>query len=198
MRILLLLCFLIPATTMGAQDAELSELPYHQIPDYPEDYAPGNVIARMIDGLGYRFYWATEGLRAEDLDYKPSEDSRTTSATLEHIYGLSSMIVNASRKQPNIRTASEDPLTFDEMRAKTLRNLKEASDLSRGKSEKEVADLAIIFQRGEDKTEFPYWNMINGPIADAIYHTGQIVAYRRAAGNPMNPKVNVFQGKNRE
>ena len=42
---------------------------------------------------------------------------------------------------------------------------------------------------------FPFWNMINGPISDAIWHSGQVVANRRASGNPINPKVNVFIGK---
>jgi len=37
--------------------------------------------------------------------------------------------------------------------------------------------------------------MMNGPLADAIYHVGQIVVFRRANGNPQNPRVNVFMGK---
>jgi hypothetical protein len=46
-------------------------------------------------------------------------------------------------------------------------------------------------------TEYPMWNVINGPVSDAIYHVGQIVAFRRAAGNPMHPGVSVFSGRNR-
>ena len=45
--------------------------PYYEIPDYPEKYNQGTVVARMIDGLGFRYYWATEGLRAEDLNLNP-------------------------------------------------------------------------------------------------------------------------------
>jgi hypothetical protein len=39
----------------------------------------------------------------------------------------------------------------------------------------------------------PFWHIINGPIADALTHVGQINSFRRLAGNP-TPKVNVFIG----
>ena len=41
----------------------------------------------------------------------------------------------------------------------------------------------------------PFWNLINGPFSDIIYHTGQVVAFRRISGNPINPGVNVFVGQ---
>jgi len=37
-----------------------TELPYKEIPGYPSKYTEGTVISRMIDGLGYRYYWATK------------------------------------------------------------------------------------------------------------------------------------------
>ena len=43
----------------------------------------------------------------------------------------------------------------------------------------------------------PIWNFINGPLADALTHVGQINSFRRMAGNPV-PKVNVFKGLGRE
>jgi hypothetical protein len=30
----------------------------------------------------------------------------------------------------------------------------------------------------------PFWHLINGPMADALTHTGQISSFRRLAGNP--------------
>ncbi len=52
---------------------------YHNgIPANQETSASGNVVARIIDGLGFRYYWGTEGLREEDLKFKPSEEARTT------------------------------------------------------------------------------------------------------------------------
>jgi len=171
------------------------ELPYRQIPDYPKDYSSGSILSRLIDGLGYRYYWATEGLTGEDLAYTPSEGARSLSETLTHIYGLSENIVNSPQNLPNVRPADRPELSFDTLRYRTLANLQRASELCLNKSADEVAEFSIVFQRGERSSEFPYWHMINGPIADALYHTGQIVTLRRASGNPINPKVNVFTGK---
>lgn len=177
--------------------ATKSALPYHEIPDYPESYTAENVAARMLDGLGYRYYWATEGLTDKDLNYQPSDDGRTAAQTLDHIYGLTQMIVNATKQQANVRSAERAELTFEEKRKQTLENIKMASDLLKASDKGSLEDFKIIFQRGDSKSEFPFWNLLNGPLADAIYHVGQIVSHRRASGNPMDPRVNVFSGKNR-
>ncbi|WP_236669155.1 hypothetical protein [Aquimarina mytili] len=171
------------------------KLPYEQIPEAPDDYTSGNVIARFIDGLGYRYYWATEGLTEKDLQFSPSEEARTTLQTIEHVYGLSIGILNAPQNLPNIRTTDTLNLSFDELRKQTLLNLKKASALFSGKSAEEVSKYKVIFQSKEKTREFPYWNMINGQISDAIYHVGQIVSFRRSSGNAMNSKVSVFLGK---
>ena len=175
-------------THSNAQDQK-SDLPYYQIPDYPEEYNANNVAARMLDGLGYRYYWATEGLREEDLAYRPSEDSRTTGETLQHIYGLSRTIMTAP--QSKVNTYPREDLTFEETRKRTLENIQLASRLLKEGKEGDMDNYKMIFQRGDNTTEYPFWNMINGPIADAIYHTGQVVAYRRASGNPIPPGVRV-------
>ncbi|WP_103067990.1 DinB family protein [Aquimarina sediminis] len=170
---------------------------YKQIPEYPENYAPGNIISRLIDGLGYRYYWATENLTEADLKYKPSIEGQSTYETIEHIYWLSIMVVNTPQSIPNIRLTSTDldKMTYTTLRENTLSNLKKASDLYSTKTEKDIASLTVTFQKGENKTDFPFWHMINGPISDALYHTGQIVSFRRTTGNPIHPKVSVFMGK---
>ena len=171
------------------------KLPYYEIPDAPNSYTATSVAARMIDGLGFRYYWATQGLRAEDLAYKPSESGRTSAETIDHIYGLSKVIVNATLIQAN--SASEEPeMSFEEKRKKTLENFKMASDILR-KSD-DLSKFKLIFKRGDNASEYPFWNNINGPIADAIWHCGQVVMLRRASGNPFNSKVSVFNGKLRD
>ena len=181
------------AQSQGASQTEKDgELPYRQIPDYPKFYTPENVTARMMDGLGYRYFWATETLREEDLAYKPSEDSRTTGETIDHIYGLSRMILKRLQKKDNPSGAN---LTFEEKRKKTLVNIQKASQLLKGE---DLDHDKVIFQSEDDTAAYPFWNLINGPIADAIYHTGQVVAYRRASGNPIHPGVSVFSGKTKE
>ena len=192
---LLFIAILLNTTyTMGQTE---DELPYRQIPAYPTDYNAGNLLSRMIDGLGYRYYWATEGLTEKDLQYIPSESGRSCISTIEHIYVLSQAIVNAPQNQPNVRPLPKLELSYEALRKQTLLNLKKASTLCAGETEEEIASYKVIFKRGEKEYEFPLWNLINGQISDAIYHVGQIVIFRRASGNPLNSKVDVFMGKNR-
>ncbi|WP_439151940.1 hypothetical protein, partial [Winogradskyella sp.] len=144
------------------------------------------MAARMIDALGFRFYWATDSLSKKDLMYRANEEGRSTKETIKHIYDLSKIIVNSTLKQPNAKV--EENWSYEELRVKTLTNLKTAADILR-KSE-DISQFKIIF--GE--REIPFWNQVNGPIADAIWHSGQIVINRRTTGNPINPKVNHFSG----
>ncbi|MDF0715013.1 DinB family protein [Muricauda sp. 334s03] len=178
--------------------AQEMELPYKEIPDYPSNYASGNVVSRMIDGLGFRYYWATEGLTEKDLAYRPSEEGRAAMQTLTHIYSLSQSILMTNKGETIIRPGGPPDYSFEELRKLTLNNLKQASDLVLGKDMDTLQELIIVFQQGDKTSEFPYWNMINGMISDCIHHTGQIVLMRRASGNPQNPNVNVFLGKTRK
>ncbi len=177
-----------------ASERTSEKLPYAAIPDYPEAYTTGAVLGRLIDALGFRYYWATEGLREEDRSFDPGGDNRSPENVLTHLYGLSSTIVNASLGKPNIRPGVPAPESWEEKRKQTLLNFKKASDILKASSQEEVGASKIIFQRGENQSSFNYWHMINGPITDAIYHVGQITSYRRSSGNPINPTVNVFMG----
>lgn len=173
--------------------AQNAELPYHQIPEYPELYTKYTVAARMVDGLGFRYYWATEGLTEKEMDYKPAEDVRSIKETLEHIYGLSRTIVNSVLSKMN--SAPEGDLTYEELRLRTLENIRLASELLKKGKDDEMNGYKIIFRNGDDTTVFPFWNMLNGPIEDAVYHTGQVVAFRRAAGNPIPSGVRMLMGQ---
>lgn len=192
-----MLKFLIVLILAGNIVLAQEELPYHNIPDAPQKYTAGSVVSRTIDGLGYRYYWATEGLRPEDLAYKISDDSRAAGETIDHILGLSRVILNAVKSEPNGKS-NDGELSFEAKRKATLMNIFAASQIIRKMTDEEVSECTIIFKRGEDTNEFPLWNLLNGPIADAIYHSGQLVSYRRASGNPMHSGVSVFSGITRE
>ncbi|MBT8272748.1 MAG: hypothetical protein KJO77_03010, partial [Bacteroidia bacterium] len=125
-----LILFLISFTMATAQDNKEAQLPYYEIPDYPETYNACTVAARLIDGLGFRYYWATEGLRDEDLAFKPSEEGRTTAETIDHLFGLTRVIMNSTLKKPNIQVDREE-MTFAEKRKKTLEQIKTAADILR-------------------------------------------------------------------
>ncbi len=171
-----------------------SDLPYSEVPDYPEAYTAGTVAARMIDGLGFRYYWATDSLRELDLNYKPSVDARTCMETLEHIYGMSTMILNATKSAVNQEDSTE--LNFNEIRKKTLFNLKEASDIL--KNSDDLDNMTIKYEGKSGLREYPFWHHLNGPIADCLWHVGQIVSFRRSSGNPIYNKVSFFNGKLRK
>ena len=197
MRFVSLIIILIPFL-MNSQKTTMDTLPYHQIPEYPEEYSSGSIISRMIDGLGYRFYWATEGLTEKDLAYQSTKEARTTYQTIQHIHGLAETILKTSQKLPNIRPYNIPEHSFKDLRMQILTMLQSASQSYLTMDKKELAALSVVFQNGDRTSEFPFWNLINGQIADAIYHTGQIVSFRRISGNPLSSGVNVFMGKTRE
>lgn len=191
------ICSVLILTQVYGQKNGENDLPYRRIPEAPEQYNAGTVVSRMIDGLGFRYYWATEGLTEKDLAYKPSDTNRTIAETSDHLYNLSRVIYNSALKEINDGTVPRDTtLTFEEKREATLMQLKMASDIFRS-----VTDLGghmVVFKNKNGTVEYPFWNQLNGPIADALWHSGQIVAMRRASGNPIDPKVSVFQGVRRD
>lgn len=173
---------------------QIDTLPYGQIPESTSEYTSATVMARMIDGLGFRYRWATEGLTDTDLNYQADSTLRTSFETLEHVFSLSQTILNGVQNTANIRSGDKSEYTWEVMREKTLINIKTASKILWSNPEMDLNDIKIIFQRGEKTSEYPMWNLINGPIADAIWHCGQVVSYRRSSGNPIDPRVNVFRG----
>ncbi len=176
-----------------AKAQEHENLPYESIPEYPEEFTPGTVVSRMIDGLGFRYYWATEGLTEENLGFKPSATNRTIGETMDHIHGLARVIYMSALKEANDpKTRPEIPSDYATKRKETLDYLKKASEIFLMSNNLEEHE--VIFVRGTDEVRFPFWNQINGPIEDAVWHSGQIVALRRAAGNPIDPNVSVFRG----
>ena len=191
MRYLFVFLLSLNFLNMNSQD----NLPFYEIPDYPESYSEAEIVGRMIDGLGFRYYWATEGLTDTDLAYKLPNDSRSSIETIVHIHDLSNMILYTALNSP-IEMMSTEGMGFKEIRKNTLLNLKQASDII--KKTKNLEDLSIIFLRNDKKIEFPFWNQLNGPIEDAVWHCGQVVAFRRASGNPISNKISVFTGKVQE
>ena len=75
-------------------------------------------------------------------------------------------------------------MDYQGLREKTLNNLKYV--FNKLKVTEDLSTLTITLNQGGNKMSFPFWNMINGPIADAIWHCGQVVTNRRASGNPIN------------
>ena len=166
-----------------------SLLPYHTIPEVPSAYTPATTIARLIDGLGFRYYWATEGLTSSDLAFKPSVEARSTDETLTHILSL---CLNASSVIGVVQgeEIKQNELGFEEKRRRTLETLLAASTLLKTHPNMDLDALKIP----AGSSDFPFWFIINGHLSDALWHVGQVVSFRRSSGNPINPKVSVFRG----
>ena len=180
-----LICIIVLAsfTAMAQRDS----LPYAAFPPAPDHYSAGTAVSRLIDGLGFRYYWATEGLRPIDLSFRPGPEARTSQETLEHIYSLSNMIIavfGGNQIPPG------QCKTFGELRKATLENFKKASTIIAGYSDIDMDNLKVSF----GGKNLPFWNMINGPISDCLWHLGQVVSFRRSSGNPFSGKVEMFLG----
>ncbi|MFI1773324.1 DinB family protein [Thalassobellus citreus] len=176
----------------------LIPLPYKDIGAYPTSLTQVNIIKRFIDGLGYRYYWATESLTKSDLNYRINIGSRSLLETLEHILDISGFILRVSQQKYNTTLVDKEKLEFNQIRSRTLNELKEASLLISQMTEEEIKSLEILIQQEDAKLSLPLWHVMNGPISDALYHVGQVVSFRRASGNPINPNTDTFTGNNKE
>ncbi|NJB71610.1 hypothetical protein GGR42_002072 [Saonia flava] len=198
-KITLLIALLSLIQVTYSQTPENMDLPYREIPDgYSETYTAGTVSARMLDGVGFRFYWATNGLRPEDLSFKPNDEARTTEQTIDHILGLVRVVNNSVNQRPNINGTEYPSLDFQGKRKETLELIKEAAEILRTSTSSDFESYKIVFKNDNGQSEFPFWNQLNGPIADALWHIGQVVSFRRSSGNPFASgidKPSVFTGK---
>ncbi len=135
----------------------------------------------MLDGLGFRFYWATEGLRAEDYDFRPAKDTMSIGELVKHVWSLVNWVSSTA-----LSTPYKDPKDCLAARDETLRIIKDLRETILAMSDEDLGKLRI-----RDK---PFWNIVNGPFSDALTHTGQINSFRRLAGNPV-ASANVFLGE---
>lgn len=170
---------------------------FAHISDYPQDYSASNMLARMIEGVGFRYYWATEGLTTQDLAQRPCDSGRSISETLQHIHSILEMAGTAIADTRYVLPESNKDMPLDAQRQATLALIAQLRDHFAAASDASLAEAAIKFKMGDQDLNFPAWHLANGPFADVIYHTGQLVSLRRAAGNPM-PTVNHFMGQGAE
>jgi len=169
-----------------------SDLPFYEIPKAEQSYTAQSTTGRIVDALGFRFYWSSFGLTDKDLSYKISAESRSCQETIIHIYDLTTTILRLTKIDFK-QSKEKSEMSFSDLRSQTLLNIDAIS-----KAIKASKDLAEFDLKKDGKITVSFFNIINGPIADAIWHTGQLAVFRRASGNPINPKVNHFSGTVRE
>ena len=153
---------------------------FYEITDYPDGVTGANVLNRVLDGLGFRFYWSTEGLGDSDYSFRPSPDSRSVEEIVRHVWGLVNWVC--------ISVVGEGYLRPDDISSVRLQILEMLLALRGAVNELGDERLGDVTIEGR-----PFWHILNGPIPDALTHVGQINSFRRLAGNPV-PGANVFAG----
>lgn len=161
----------------------------HTMGPAPDAVDGTNVMARIVDGLAFRYHWATDGLRPEDYEFRPGGDSMSMLELQKHMLHLVFMI-----KQTVFNTDERETLSSDEptvLREAVLDNLRLVRAHLSSLSDEALQSHEVLRRAGD---RYPVWNIMNGPLADALTHVGQINAWRRLSGNP-TPRVDVFAGK---
>jgi hypothetical protein len=167
----------------------LARLPYHSIPEPPGELTANSVLVRAVDGLGFRYRWATEGLREEDYVFRPCPTSMSVRELLNHIHRCVSITDHYLGGE---KPGRPDFATLAEAREKTLEKIWGLRERIGGMTPDQLA--ACSYYSKHYGREFPVWNMINGPLSDALTHVGQINSWRRINGNPV-PAASVFLGR---
>lgn len=163
---------------------------FNQIPDAPTDINSTNCIARLIDGLGFRYYWSTTDLTEQDYMFSPGNGSMTIEELNLHIYDLAFITHKTFGLTSDYKKGA---LTdFESVRQEILA-LYEATSKHLKTIDDNILNNCSVSPKSIDG-DFPFWFVINGHIADCLTHIGQLVSWRRISGNPQ-PKVNVFLGR---
>lgn len=157
------------------------ERPFYQLDSYPTQVSGPAVLVRLLDGLGFRFRWATHGLTERDYAFSPGQGSMSIGQLVGHIWGLINWVSLSV-----IGQGEEQPETPQEQRAHTLRMLFRLREHVALLDDESLAAITI--------RDLPFWHILNGPLADALTHVGQINVLRRLSGNP-TPQARVFTGE---
>ena len=144
---------------------------YESVEEYPGKITGTAIIIRMLDGLGYRFRYATESLTQKDYEFSPGKGCKTIGEIVEHIWGLINWVCQAIFEEKEVR-----PEGFEAQRIHILALITKLQTYFESIDDPELAHIAIA--------KLPFWHIINGPFSDALTHTGQINSFRRLAGNP--------------
>lgn len=159
--------------------------PFERLPAPPTAIDAPGVLTRLVDGLGFRYRWATEGLVDDDADWRATDGSMSLGEVVEHVLKL------VAWTRACLGGAPRDGEPAAGLAAQRRATLAELVALRAHVAAMTPDDLAAV--RIARKDDAPFWFLVNGPLADALTHVGQIAAWRRQAGSPA-PRANVFAG----
>ena len=64
------------------------ELPFLDISEIPSELTTTNALLRMVEGLAFRYRWATENLSEENIKFRPHPTSMSIEEVNSHIFDL--------------------------------------------------------------------------------------------------------------
>lgn len=176
---------------------------YDNLPEPPaaEPHAAA-LLARLVDGLAFRYRWASDGLRPEDLGFRPAPDAMDLGQLLAHLAQLASWMsanVAAARDGGSPVTYPAAGAVVEAARGSPEQLVTLTLDLLHALRSDVLALgdgglLRIRLVGGREPTAYPVWNLLNGPLADALTHVGQLATWRRMLGRPV-PQHDVFRGR---
>ena len=161
---------------------------YQALPDPPERVNSPGIMKRLIDGLAFRYRCATDDLNSNEVIFRPVESSWNIEEVNNHIFHL--VRLTAKALDVEYQKMTEDK-SFYGYRNQTLLILYRIASALENMDDQMLAQKKVYLRRTE--TEYSFWYLINGFIADAISHVGQINSWRRMAGNPVG-RISPFTG----
>jgi len=170
---------------------------YNTLPDAPEELDSNGVLARLVDGMGFRYHWATEGIQESLLSFRPCEGAMTLAELLAHMNVLVRWVDHELRRTLSDPPQEQDrgqlipPTEWPLLRTDTLERLAGLRSLLAETSPKSLLGASITSRRKQGPQSF--WCAINGPLADFLTHVGQVASWRRIANDPA-PAADVFRG----
>ena len=163
---------------------------FRSLPPGPEAVTGSAVLVRLVEAIGFRFTWATEGLRESDLSWRPTPETMSIAELAGHVLELVAWVAFSTGAIPVGPQKPESAPPFPEVRQRALEVLALLRARLAGMRDEEISAVRIGSRAGP----VPWPHIVNGPLADALTHIGQINVLRRANGNPA-PKANVFLGR---
>ena len=149
-----------------------AQLPYNKKPTYPKKNTVRILMAKMLDELGYKYYWATDSLLNDEMS-NAFNSSNLPRLLLEGVYQMSENIINyssANKMKPGLKL---EEMSFEDFRKNTLLNLKEASN---------------ILIKNADTTHFSNLNLFVKSIVISNSYCDQIISFRENIGKPFKLK----------
>lgn len=150
------------------------QLPYNEKVKYSKKNASHRVMAKLVDELGHKYYWATDSLlNTELLDEYHSRN--LPRLVLNVVYQMSEILSSSISDQKIENRLSIEEMSFETIRENTLLNLENVSN--------------ILIKDSKKSTSF---NMNSLIILTSITdsYCDQIISYREYIGKSFGPKGN--------